>query len=256
MEKSDNIKPLDKDLYNRIKEEVYKNNPKHSLFRSALIVKKYKAEGGKFKGKLNEMNINKWFNQNWISANDYYHNKEKIPCGSSDTIKKFNEYPLCRPESIIKSMTSDELKKLIDEKNKLKEKHLITKNVLGTNKYNIKSTITGKGKNNFEEYLKNVDLTPKKYLKMARFIANQRDYDADKLSISNDGIHKLNYDGVNFGRIGYNDKLIYTWLEHNEKIPEGIAKIKYTNYRKRAIKVMKETNNKFSPSSLSYYILW
>jgi hypothetical protein len=91
---------------------------------------------------------------------------------------------------------------------------------------------------------------------MARFVANKRGYDGNKLSISNDGIHKLNYDGVKFGRIGYNDKIIYTWLEHNNKIPEGTAKLKYTNYRKRAEKVMKETNNKFSPSSLSYYILW
>ena len=52
------------------------------------------------------------------------------------------------------------------------------------------------------------------------------------------------------------DKILYTWLEFNNKIEEGTTKKKYTNYRKRAYMVMKKTNNKYSPSSLSYYILW
>jgi len=246
--------PLDKELYNKIKEEVYKNNPRHSLFRSALIVKLYKAQGGKFKGKLDKMNIDKWFNQKWMSANDYYHNNKLIPCGSSNTMEKFNEYPLCRPEKIIKSMTRDELKKLIDEKNKLKEKHLITKNVLGTEKYNIKSTLTGMGK--FNNQLKEVGLDENKYLKIVKKIAEKRGYNPEKLKISNDGLHKLEYNGVRFGRVGYNDKIIYMWMEKQGKVPKGTTIKKYTNYRARAEKVMKATNNKYSPSSLSYYLIW
>jgi hypothetical protein len=109
---------------------------------------------------------------------------------------------------------------------------------------------------NIIKQLKGVKLTPKKYLKYARFIAKNRGYNPNLLTISKDGIHKLNYDGVNFGRVGYNDKIIYTWLEHNNEIDEGTTKKKYTNYRNRAYTVMKKTNNKYSPASLSFYILW
>jgi len=248
--------PTNIKLYNKIKDEVYKKYPTHSLFRSGMIVKLYKSLNGKYEGEPNKMNINKWFKQNWVSIPDYYYNKEIVPCGSSNTEAKYGVYPLCRPLAIVESLEKNQMKKMIEEKNKLKEKPLNTEKLLGTDKFNIKNTITGKGKNEFSKFLKGVDLTLNKYLKMARFVAKNRGYDPDLLNISDDGIHKLNYDGVGFGRVGYNDKIIYTWLEHNNKIPEGTAKLKYTNYRKRAIKVMKETNNKFSRASLSYFILW
>ena len=112
------------------------------------------------------------------------------------------------------------------------------------------------GNNKFINQLKAIDLTPKKYLKMAKFVAKNRDYNSDLLTISNDGIHKLEYNNIPFGRIGYNDKIIYAWLEINNKIPLGTMKNKYINYRKRAEKVMKQTNNMFSPSALAYFILW
>tara|TARA_S200002703_G_scaffold72022_1_gene62427 strand:+ start:79 stop:198 length:120 start_codon:yes stop_codon:yes gene_type:complete len=35
-------KPKDQNMYNRIKRKIYKDNPKHSAYRSGLIVKKYK----------------------------------------------------------------------------------------------------------------------------------------------------------------------------------------------------------------------
>jgi hypothetical protein len=138
--------PKDKELYEKIKKDIYEKNPKHSLFRSAQIVKEYKKQGGEFEeGQLPEMNIEKWFQQKWISANDYYHNKEKIPCGNSNTQEKFGEYPLCRPLKILESLKDEDIKKMIDKKNDLKDKHLITEKILDTDKYNIKSTITGMG---------------------------------------------------------------------------------------------------------------
>lgn len=119
---------------------------------------------------------------------------------------------------------------------------------------NNKKTSTNVTK--FKNQLKNINLSVDDYLKMAQFIAKNRGYDPEKLKISTDGIHKLNYDGVNFGRVGYKDHIIYTWLEHNNKLPEGTAKLKKMNYRKRAEKVMKATNNKYSRASCSFYILW
>lgn len=116
--------------------------------------------------------------------------------------------------------------------------------------------MSGRGKEDFKSQLEKINLNPDKYLDFAKFIASHRGYDKNKLQLCNDGIHKLSYDGVKFGRVGYNDKIIYTWLEYNNKVPEGTAKIKYTNYRKRAKKVMEATNNFYSPASMSYNILW
>ena len=137
--------PTDLNLYNKIKKEVYAKYPKHSLFRSALLVNEYKKQGGEYSGKESneKMNIKKWFGQEWISANDYLRDKIE-PCGSSDTKTKYNEYPLCRPKKILEEMPKPQIKKLIEEKNKLKSGHLKTEKILNTKKYNIKSTKTGK----------------------------------------------------------------------------------------------------------------
>jgi len=453
-------------LYEKIKNEVYKKYPKHSLYRSALIQKIYQSEGGKYKkGKEPKMNIKKWFKQDWISLNDWLRG-EKVQCGNSDTEKKYNEYPLCRPLKIAESMSSKEIKKLIDKKNKLKSKPVITKKVLGTEKFNIKPTITGMGKgikmfelfkgtgsvgnvakklgfdvvsldfdpiytpdietdilkwdykkwaennnfypsyiwasppcntfstlayplkerntktakpksdrakegtkilhktleiidyfksknpdllytienprammrhdekmlklpnrettlyclygdfkrkptdfwsnfkmnldtetkqcknktinvarinnikqrysipsrlikkilnsalsvfkgskvgsgqNKFMNQLNNLNISPDKYLKIVKSTAKQAGYNPKLLKFSSKPNKKLEYDGVDFGAVGYGDFIIYK-LTNNK-----IANKKRDDYRKRAEKVMKETNNKISPASLSYYILW
>jgi hypothetical protein len=138
----DKTTPNDINLYNKIKKDIYEKYPKHSLFRSALIVKEYKKQGGTYKGKNNKMNINKWFKQDWISANDYLRNKI-IKCGNANTQEDYNEYPLCRPKKILDKLSDEELKKMISEKNKLKSKHMNTSKVLNTKKFNVKSTLTG-----------------------------------------------------------------------------------------------------------------
>lgn len=167
--------PVDKILYDKIKKRIYKEQPNHSLYRSARIVKEYKKAGGEYEyvkkskssrssknnSKNNsvnrsiknnkskskskskkEMNIPLWFNQKWISINDYIRGNIK-PCGSTDTFVLYKEYPLCRPLQIAKSLSNKELKKMINEKNKLKKKPLITQKILGTDKFNIKPTKSG-----------------------------------------------------------------------------------------------------------------
>jgi hypothetical protein len=130
--------PKDKKLYNNIKKEIYELNPKHSLFRSASIVRKYKQLGGEFVNPKIEGSIPKWFEAEWISVNDYHYSGKIVPCGSSDTQEKFNEYPLCRPLEIVKKLSANQMKKMIDEKNKLGSKHLITSKILKTDKFNVK----------------------------------------------------------------------------------------------------------------------
>ena len=136
--------PLDKKLYEKIKSKVYSEYPKHSAYRSMMIVKKYKDAGGRYK-EGGEKNTTKWLGQKWSSVNDYYHDDKIVKCGNSNTEEKFGEYPLCRPLSIIKKLSKPQMKVLIDEKNKLQNKQLITSNLLKTDKFNIKDTKTGSG---------------------------------------------------------------------------------------------------------------
>ena len=246
------MKPTNIDLYNKIKERIYKEQPTHSLYRSARIQKEYQEAGGTYEGVYNnkKMNINKWFEQKWISLNDWLRGK-KISCGNSDTMKKYSEYPICRPLAVAKKLNNNQIKKLIIEKNKLKEKPLITEKVLGTKKFNIKNTLTGSSNNNkFNKQLEDLDIDKNKYLSMAKKAATNSGYNPNLLKFSSDPKKKLNYDGVNFGAVGYNDYIIYQLFQPD------IAEQKRTNYRKRARKVMEATNNKFSPASLSYNLIW
>jgi len=139
--------PSNKKLYETIKKQVYIKYPKHSAYRSMLLVKEYKKAGGKYydDNSENKMNTKKWLGQKWTSLNDYHHNNTIVKCGNSNTKKKFNEYPVCRPLSIIKKLSHPQMQKLIDEKNILKEKPLISSKILKTNKFNIKNTVSGMG---------------------------------------------------------------------------------------------------------------
>ena len=43
--------PANKKLYEKVKAEIYKKHPKHSAYRSGLLVQEYKRQGGTYKGK-------------------------------------------------------------------------------------------------------------------------------------------------------------------------------------------------------------
>ena len=60
----DNV--IDKKLYREVKKEIYQRIPKHSAYRSGLIVKTYKERGGKYKGeKDDEKGLGRWFDEDW-----------------------------------------------------------------------------------------------------------------------------------------------------------------------------------------------
>ena len=69
-------KPSDNNLYNKIKKSIYKKHPKHSAYRSGLLVQEYKK---KFKKKYGNKNpyigkktkkkgLRRWFDENCQSA--------------------------------------------------------------------------------------------------------------------------------------------------------------------------------------------
>lgn len=65
--------PKDKELYERIKREVFSKNPKNSAYRSALLIKTYKEAYEKkhkskdaYHGKKNERKgIARWMKEDW-----------------------------------------------------------------------------------------------------------------------------------------------------------------------------------------------
>ena len=73
--------PLNIELYNRVKEEIYKKYPVHSAYRSGLIVKTYKQLGGEYSGKKNKNEgLNLWFKSKWLNQNGQvgYHSKSDV----------------------------------------------------------------------------------------------------------------------------------------------------------------------------------
>ena len=66
--------PTDQVLYDKVKKEIYEQNPVHSAYRSGTIVKKYKEEFTKEYGKEKEpytgkkptkTGLKRWFNEDW-----------------------------------------------------------------------------------------------------------------------------------------------------------------------------------------------
>jgi hypothetical protein len=138
--------------------------------------------------------------------------------------------------------------KTIEERYSIPSK--LIKRILNSALLVFKDSKVGSGQNKFMNQLNNLNISPDKYLKIAKSTAKQAGYNPKLLKFSSKPNKKLEYDGVDFGAVGYGDFIIYK-LTNNK-----IANKKREDYRKRAEKVMKETNNKISPASLSYYILW
>ena len=58
--------PANKKLYEQVKRDIYKKYPKHSAYRSGLLVQAYKEAGGTYKGKENKSSgLNLWFKSKW-----------------------------------------------------------------------------------------------------------------------------------------------------------------------------------------------
>ena len=59
-------KPTNQKLYDKVKAEIVKKVPKHSAYRSGMIVKEYKKRGGGYEGKKPEKKgLSRWFKEDW-----------------------------------------------------------------------------------------------------------------------------------------------------------------------------------------------
>ncbi len=99
------MQPTDKKLYARTKKAIYKKYPKHSAYRSGILVQKYKTTFKKkyknkqpYRGrKTKNTKLNRWFNEKWQNQrgetgykykNDIYRPSIRI---SKKTPKTFKE---------------------------------------------------------------------------------------------------------------------------------------------------------------------
>jgi ribosomal protein S10 len=73
------VQPKNKELYEKIKKEVISKYPKHSAYRSGLIVKAYKEAGGTYEGpKPKNTGLKRWFDEKWTNQRGQFGYKYKI----------------------------------------------------------------------------------------------------------------------------------------------------------------------------------
>ena len=113
---------------------------------------------------------------------------------------------------------------LRDQANNIDPIHSILKNSEIHDLYH--QTLSGGSKDDaFIKQLGEIGLTSTEYLHEAKLRARQAGYDPSLLSFANDGVHKLQYNTPHglrrFGRVGYNDYIIWSYLEQEDKIPKG-----------------------------------
>lgn len=96
------------------------------------------------------------------------------------------------------------------------------------------------------------------FLQMAKEVALSEGYDPTLLKLApKDDTHKLDYDGVKFGRKGYGDYIYYCYNVYLGNIEQEYASKKRENYLKRATHIKGNwKQSTTSPNSLAINILW
>ena len=100
--------PRNRKLYNSIKKKIYKKHPKHSAYRSGLLVQAYKKEFKKKYGnkdpyngkKTSKKGLKRWFNEEWLNQRgeigykykgDVYRPSKRITKKTPKTFKELNK---------------------------------------------------------------------------------------------------------------------------------------------------------------------
>jgi hypothetical protein len=101
--------PRDLKLYNKTKKYIYKKYPKHSAYRSGLLVKEYKNRFSKKYGKINnpykgkktkKRGLSRWFQEKWVNQrgevgykykSDVYRPSKRITKNTPKTYKELSK---------------------------------------------------------------------------------------------------------------------------------------------------------------------
>ena len=105
--------PKNKKLYEEVKTEIYKKHPKHSAYRSGLLVQEYKKRGGTYEGKENKSSgLNLWFRSEW--KNQRGETGYKYKSDVYRPTKKIND----KVPTTFSELSADQIKKARAEKAK------------------------------------------------------------------------------------------------------------------------------------------
>lgn len=104
--------PKNKTLYEKVKKQIYKKIPKHSAYRSGLLVKTYKEKGGKYEGKKTQGGLTRWFRENWRTQDGNKTYKKK-----GDVFRPTKRINKNTPKTF-KELSKTKLKKAQKEKKK------------------------------------------------------------------------------------------------------------------------------------------
>lgn len=106
---SNKPEPRDTKLYKKVKREIYKKYPKHSAYRSGILVKTYKKRYAKkhgsrknpYKGKKTQKKgLSRWFKEKWVNQrgevgykykNDIYRPEKRITRKTPKTHKELTK---------------------------------------------------------------------------------------------------------------------------------------------------------------------
>ena len=106
-------KPANQELYDKVKKNIYSKYPKHSAYRSSLLVKEYKEQGGKYVGvKNSNKGLAKWHKETWLNQRGEvgYKNKSDV---YRPTVRVSKDTP-----TTFKELTKEQVKKAQVEKAK------------------------------------------------------------------------------------------------------------------------------------------
>ena len=104
--------PANKELYERIKKEVYEEMPKHSAYRSSILVKRYKEAGGKYLGKKTNSGLVRWHTESWKNQRGEEGYKKK-----GDVYRPTKRVNAKTPTTF-SELSKDDIKKAMAEKKK------------------------------------------------------------------------------------------------------------------------------------------
>jgi hypothetical protein len=124
--------------------------------------------------------------------------------------------------------------------------------------------LQGQGKvvGSFQEQLEAIGIKPEAYLREAKRRAKKAGLNYKTLRFATNGKHKLtitNETGSDrhFGRIGYGDHLIWTYLEATKKAPAGEASKRQTRFHKSHCKIKGDwRKDPYSPNNLALRVIW
>ena len=106
-------KIANQELYDKVKKDIYNKYPKHSAYRSSLLVQEYKRRGGTYLGTKNSnKGLSKWHKETWLNQRGEvgYKNASDI---YRPTIRVNKDTP-----TTFKELTKEQIKKAQAEKAK------------------------------------------------------------------------------------------------------------------------------------------